>query len=219
MKKRIKNISAIALGVMVLGFGARSTLAYTTTAETTVDTSFIGTPATIDTSTSVSAENGVVPVVTDDGAGNYTVSADTVNGSDGSVDTNYTVSVLDNSGTQAGWEVQVEATQLSEVGGGIVLPSGLLSLEAPTFTNTDVTTDGITTSYTGQPIDAGSPVTVVTASDTSGAGLTTISFDGFNVNLANAEVYAQQQVINPLNQSGTTTPYESTITWSLVSAP
>lgn len=220
MKKQSKQILAIAVGAMAFGFGASSTLAYTTSETTTVDTSFIGTPVTIDVSSAQATQENVQPIVTDDGAGNYTVSADTTNASDGNIPTNYTVEVLDNSGSQAGWKVQVEATQLTEVGGaGIVLPSGLLSLETPTFTNDDVGASGIGTTYIGQPIDTGSPVTVATASESSGAGLTTIRFDGFNVDLSNAEVYANQQVTDPTNYASGATPYQSTITWSLVSAP
>jgi hypothetical protein len=139
-----------------------------------------------------------------------------------------TLSVVDATGSGAGYKVMVQASQFTEVtpGGGWAggtsaktLPLSSLKLGVPS----SVTAVGGTTSPApavqigaATVIDSGSQVKLLSAAVGNGMGSYDVAFAanalGLTVDVATAQV-------DPTNYSGVPTPYASTITWSIVTGP
>ncbi|WP_332237959.1 WxL domain-containing protein [Sporolactobacillus sp. KGMB 08714] len=107
--------------------------------------------------------------------------------------------VQDNRGNGNGWHVTLQATQLT--GNGHTLPTGSLQVGKPSIGGSDSTVSSSISSYTA--IDAGSPVSVASASSGNGQGT--------------------YSIISPLRVSAPASAYagtyQATITEDLVSAP
>lgn len=136
--------------------------------------------------------------------------------------------VTDLRGTGAGWRLDVSASNFKEVEpvdgfkagtGGYALPTGSLLLSSM---ETIVRTEG---SPGGDPsignidnvvIDGSSLATVSTANTGEGAGKFELSYGSDALTLV---VDSSTAKVDTENYVGVSTPYESTITWDLVSAP
>lgn len=191
-----------------------------------INPTIIGTPIAIDVTGTKSGDESIQPVWKWN-SGVPTIS--TLNNK--FAYTNLNAKITDDSGTQAGWRLQVSASALTEkapVGGfldgdqPIVLPNGVLSFSSlPLISNAHVGITGITSSYTlDQAIDNG-VVTVAKAAANSGAGVTDVSFDGytFGATLPQVQKFAQQKMTDSKYYPDGNTPYESTVTWTIVVGP
>lgn len=211
MKTQLKQISAIALGVMALGVGTISASAQTSVGSTA---DFGLSEGNIAVTTPVYSSSGINTVNTT--AGDTTVVYDM-----GTV----TQDVGDVRGTGEGWTIQIQATPLTEVEPAtgwddplnpdpIVIPSGM------TVNNVTVAGEaGLSSEATElvpsatQTIDGGSAVTLVTAGTDAGYGIYNLSTD------LKMEVSDSQQLVDSHYYPETPTPYESTITSTIVFAP
>lgn len=219
MNKKIITAMSLAIAMVMMVTPA---MAATTSFSTEITPSIQGSPATMSVSSSQSSSTVITPIV------EWVNGEPVVSTSNTSIPANVEITILDDSGTQDGWRLQVTSTPLTEVvpAGGfesgdspIVLPSGLISFaNAPTIVNGDVGTTGITSDYTGQPIDV-STVTLASADEYAGAGMTTVSVDGFQFNDDDLSFLASSEVTDSKYYPDQPTPYSTTITWSLVSAP
>lgn len=223
-KLSVKIAGAMALGVVLVGAGATGASAYTTTESATATTNFVGTAPTITVAENAYSGEGVTPIVTEPTPGVY----DITTADNGAVSETYTVTINDSSGTQNGWGLSVQATPFTQVnsadGAPVTLPTGLITLNEANYTNADTGIDGVADVYAGTPIDGSSAVAITDVQDTtdvngaggSGAGTTVITIPGFSVDLNKLDAYTQQRVIDEDDGSEA---YESTITWTLTSAP
>lgn len=119
--------------------------------------------------------------------------------------------VTDARGTGKGWSVEVSATPFAETSSSLALDPGSLKIKKPVaFTSEFVGSIPPTSNYLGSDpysIDGGSSVKIVKASDNSGLGPWTISWDSDSLSLT----------LNPATtRIGT---YVSTITWQLNDVP
>jgi hypothetical protein len=139
-----------------------------------------------------------------------------------------TLSVIDATGTGAGFKVNVQATQFTEVtpGGGFAgastaktLPTSSLKLAPPS------TISAVGGTLSPKPaatiaaltvIDGGAPVKVLSAAVGNGMGSYDIAFPAASLELTIDPATAQ---VDTLNYNGVATPYSSTITWSIVTGP
>lgn len=138
------------------------------------------------------------------------------------------LSLKDASGTGEGYRITVSATQLKTVtpSGGFTsgtsartLPKGSLVLKN---NNAAINANGGTTSvkpnWTGSSwvIDSGSPVAVLSANKDTGMGKYDVDFgsDNLELTLNPATTY-----VDTVNYAGKATPYETDITYTIISGP
>lgn len=131
---------------------------------------------------------------------------------------NLVVEDLTNSGN--GWNVTVQATQFTEVGGaGLRIPLNSLTLSnVATISPINGTVSPSPTTKAGSPwtIDGGSPVSILSAAVGNGKGTYSVAFSNpaLRLNLNPATTY-----VDKVNFPSSPTPYQSTLTWSIISGP
>ncbi|WP_158176897.1 WxL domain-containing protein [Heyndrickxia camelliae] len=139
-----------------------------------------------------------------------------------------TLSITDATGTGEGYRVTVQATQLTEKApsGGFatgttanVLPKGLLTLTSAggsISANSGTTATAPKFNGTSWIIDNGSATTIVTANKGEGLGKFDVSFptNGLSLNLNPNTV-----MVDKTNYPTGATPYQTTITYTIISGP
>jgi hypothetical protein len=136
--------------------------------------------------------------------------------------------IVDARGTREGWRVQATATRLTEVepAGGFAegtgayrLPEGTLTLVGPeAITRVGTGTSGMPTNALSEytALDTGTTVTVLRANAGEGMGEFEIGFDENAIGIA---LDPETTFVDKVNYPDGGTPYETTITWTLVSGP
>lgn len=208
---KFKQISAIAVGVMALSVGTPSVSAQTSD----VATAGIGlSDGNVGVTTPVYTSSGINTVDTSNDDTTVVYDVGTV-----------TQDVGDVRGSGEGWEIQIQATQLTEkepITGWtdplnpdpIVLPSGMTVNNVTVAGEVGLSSDASALTVTSnQMIDAGSAVTIVEAGKDTGYGIYDLSTD------LKIEVPDSQQLVDSVYYPATPTPYESTITSTVVFAP
>ncbi|WP_102028373.1 WxL domain-containing protein [Salirhabdus sp. Marseille-P4669] len=114
--------------------------------------------------------------------------------------------VIDPSGTGAGWNVHMLASQFTDASGN-TLPTGSLEVDAPTLTAESGSSSAASITKSGGTLDNGTGVTILSAPTGEGKGTFTVNFgaDALNLKLLPKDVKA-----------GT---YTSTITVTIDSGP
>ncbi len=126
------------------------------------------------------------------------------------------VVVTDSRGTGEGWILSVESSELKEVGGkGLTFGNGSLLMYAPAGAYNDTSTDNapVVTTTTYASIQ-NAPFTLVTASPGQGSGVWRIPLG--SIEIASNAVYP---LVDEENYPNGPTPYEATLTFSLVTGP
>lgn len=129
-----------------------------------------------------------------------------------------TVGVTDATGSGNGWRVTVGATQFTEVGGaGLTLPTGSLSLASPSTVTADGTTSPVPTIQTGPfVIDNGSAATILSAAVNEGMGKYNVNFP---VGALTLTLNPATTKVDTVNYPSVATPFETTVTFTVVSGP
>ncbi|MEQ2529139.1 WxL domain-containing protein [Bacillaceae bacterium CLA-AA-H227] len=137
------------------------------------------------------------------------------------------LNVTDASGTGEGWRIQVSASQFTEKtpSGGFAagttakkLPQGSLSLSNSGSTISAVGTTSASPTWVANEwiLDNGSAVNILSAAKNAGMGKYTVAFgaNGLSLTLAPNTTF-----IDSVNYPNGSTPYESTITYTIVTGP
>lgn len=124
--------------------------------------------------------------------------------------------VVDATGTANGWKLDVSATRLTEIGGkNLSMPPGTLVVYAPTsvaaINGTVGPLPGLNTGF--GMVDA-EPFRIATAP--SGTGMGSFKFGRIYLEI---DIRPFIVLVDSVNYPNVPTPYESTITWSIVSGP
>lgn len=139
-----------------------------------------------------------------------------------------TLSIKDASGTGEGYRITVSATQFKTVTPSNGFASGTSARTLPKgsllLKNTGATINAVggTTSqkpnWTGSSwvIDSGSPVTILSANKDTGMGKYDIVFGSDNLELT---LNPSTTYIDNVNYAGKSTPYETNITYTIISGP
>lgn len=189
----------------------------------------IGTPASAATSGTTKASQAITGGTRDISvSATTTFSAVTLDGTTQTATANPgSLALQDNTGSGAGWRVSVQASQFTEkapVGGfqsGTVaqkLPTGSLKL---VNTGASITQNGTTSgvpTWTGTTftLDGGAAVNLLSAPADAGMGKYTVALgaNSLSLTLLPASTY-----VDSINYSGVATPYESTLTYSIIAGP
>lgn len=128
--------------------------------------------------------------------------------------------VSDATGSLSGFHVQAQATVFQEIAGaGYLLPVGSLKLSMPTSVSIIQGTASSSPSLsavTPTSIDNGSPIQIASAATGKGAG----EFDFiFSAQALELSLFPSTTKTDESNYSGTATPYQSIITWSIIAGP
>lgn len=143
-----------------------------------------------------------------------------------------TLSVVDATGSGAGYKVTAQASQFTELGtdgaawNGVgesgtakTLPLSSLKLAVPSsITAVGGTTSPVPTASIAAltVIDGGAPVKVISAAVNQGLGSYNVAFPAASLELTVDVATAQ---VDTVNYPAAPTPYSSTITWSIVTGP
>lgn len=125
------------------------------------------------------------------------------------------ITITDFRSTGQGWDVTVQATPFTEVGGvGYTFPNNSLTLEG--INSSSQTLASIESNAT--VIDSGSPVQIASANTNQGMGKTELTFFNNGLKLF---VDTKNKLVDPNNLTGpnSSTPYKSVITWAVSTGP